>query len=408
MRRSAEPVLTRYALAFLGSLVLHVLALTASAPLILKEIEPADYTPPKAAPSSAPSRQVVPLLSADEVDRLIALAEKRPPPPKRAAPQTKAPPPPPTEKPTGQVVEIPPPPKEEVPDRSRLLSDYNSKVEKEMVSANNRPPQPAMTKSDRRLISPGSDPNASSKADRRKASKSAARFAPQKRDGEAEREGRKPGERVKKASKSRQAKKPSKNKLIKGDGPFAPGGETPEDETTAISGDGGGPVGGAPDPESWTSLLPPTLGPETLEEQDGSIDYLRDIDKGAQTALNTREFKYAWFFNRIKRGVRQRWRAVEAHRRNDPYGRIHGVRDRRTEVEVTLTSSGALEDIIVLKDSGVAFLDDAAVAAFEQAAPFPNPPDGLKDADGKIRFRFAFFLEIDSRGLRFMGRRRRR
>jgi TonB family protein len=293
-----------------------------------------------------------------------------------------------------------------VPDQSRLLSDYNSKVEKEMVSAMNRPPQPAMTKSDRKLISPGDDKNGSASAQRRAASKKARRFSPQKKEGDAEREGTKPGERVKKASKTKQTNKPSKNKLVKGEGPFAPGGEKLEERATAVPGDGGGPMGGSPEPESWTALLP-TLGPEELERKDGSIDHIEDVDKGAQTFLNTRDYKYAWFFNRVKRGVRQRWRAVEAHRRNDPYGRIHGVRDRRTEVEVTLTSSGALEDIIVLKDSGVAFLDDAAVTAFEEAAPFPNPPDGLKDADGKIRFRFAFFLEIDSRGLRFLPRRRR-
>lgn len=403
MKRPDEHLLTRYGLALGASVVLHVLMLTASSPWLLAEPEPGGFKPPKAAPTSAASRQVVPLMSAEEVERLIALAEKRPPPPKvkPEAPPTK---PPPTEKPTGQVVEIPPPPREEVPDDSRLLSDYNSKVEKEMVSANNRPPSPAMKKSDRRLISPGDDDQGSAEAQQRSKSKSANRYSPQEREGTAEREGRKPGERVKKASAVERAKTPSKTKLVEGEGPFTAGGEEPEERATPSPGDGGGPVGGAPEPESWRALLP-TMGPEELARQDGSIDHLDDVDKGAETFLNTRDYKYAWFFNRVKRGVAQRWRAVEAHRRNDPYGRIHGVRDRRTVVEVTLSSTGQLEDIIVTNDSGVAFLDDAAVTAFEEAAPFPNPPDGLKDPDGKIRFRFAFFLEIDSRGLRFLPRR---
>lgn len=405
MKRPPEQLLTRYGAAFGASVVLHLLILTASSPFLLSEPEPGDFKPPKAAPASGASKQVVPLLSADEVDRLIALAEKRPPPPKI---KPEAPPtvPPPTEKPDGQVVEIPPPPREEVPDTSRLLSDYNSKVEKEMVSATNAPPQPAMRKSDRRLISPGDDMDGSADAQRARKSKQASNFAPEVKDGSAQREGKKPGERVKKASKVKRTAKPTKSKLVEGDGPFSAGGEKPEERAAANPGDGGGPMGGAPEPESWRALLP-TLGPQELARKDGSIDHIEDVDKGAQTFLNTRDYKYAWFFNRVKRGVSQRWRAVEAHRRNDPYGRIHGVRDRRTVVEVTLSATGQLEDIIITKDSGVAFLDDAAITAFEEAAPFPNPPDGLKDSDGKIRFRFAFFLEIDSRGLRFLPRRRR-
>lgn len=406
MKRPPEHMLTRYAVALCASVVLHLLVLTASAPLLLATTDPKDFPPPKPAASAPSSRQVVPLMSAEEVDRLIALAQKRPPPVPKRAPPTTPKPKVEVEKPKGQVVEIPPPPREEVPDKARLLSDYNSKVDKEMVSATNAPPQPAMTKSDRKLISPGDDAQGSAKAQRRKSSKKASRFAPEKRDGTAERPGKTPGERVKKASKVSKTAKPSKAKLVEGDGPFSAGGEKPEEQTALNPGDGGGPMGGAPEPESWRALLP-TLGPEDLARKDGSIDHIDNVDKGNQTFLNTRDYKYAWFFNRVKRGVQRRWRAVDAHRRNDPYGRIHGVRDRRTEVEVTLSSTGQLEDIIVLKDSGVVFLDDAAVTAFEEAAPFPNPPDGLKDADGKIRFRFAFFLEIDSRGLRFLPRRRR-
>lgn len=405
MTRPPEHLLTRYAAALGASAVLHVLILATSAPWLLAEPEIKDRPPPTPAAAAPASRQVVPLLSADEVDRLIAMAQKRPPPALKKAPPTQPKPKPETEKPTGQVVEIPPPPREEVPDNARLLSDYNSKVDKEMVSAMNRPPQPAMKKSDRKLISPGDDDQGSATAQRRKSAKKASRLAPEKRDGTAERPGEKPGERVKKASKTKKSAKPSKTKLVEGDGPFNAGGEKVEEKAALNPGDGGGPMGGAPEPESWRALLP-TLGPEELARKDGSIDHIDDVDKGNQTFLNTRDYKYAWFFNRVKRGVQRRWRAVDAHRRNDPYGRIHGVRDRRTEVEVTLSSTGQLEDIIVLKDSGVGFLDDAAVTAFEEAAPFPNPPDGLKDADGKIRFRFAFFLEIDSRGLRFLPRRR--
>jgi outer membrane biosynthesis protein TonB len=45
----------------------------------------------------------------------------------------------------------------------------------------------------------------------------------------------------------------------------------------------------------------------------------------------------------------------------------------------------------------VGFLDDEAVHAFQLASPFPNPPQGLLEADGSIRFQFGFFFEIGDR-----------
>jgi hypothetical protein len=43
------------------------------------------------------------------------------------------------------------------------------------------------------------------------------------------------------------------------------------------------------------------------------------------------------------------------------------------------------------------FLDDEAIAAFREASPFPNPPQGLLDETGRIRFQFGFFFEIGDR-----------
>ena len=43
--------------------------------------------------------------------------------------------------------------------------------------------------------------------------------------------------------------------------------------------------------------------------------------------------------------------------------------------------------------SGVTDLDEAAMEAFKQAAPFPNPPKGIVEKDGRIRIRWDFILE---------------
>ncbi|MBN2494097.1 MAG: energy transducer TonB [Deltaproteobacteria bacterium] len=128
-------------------------------------------------------------------------------------------------------------------------------------------------------------------------------------------------------------------------------------------------------------------------------DHIEDVPKGEQTLLNSREFKYATFFNRVKRGVSQFWapRVGEEYIRRDPYGNIFGVKNRYTVLNVALDSSGKLTEVSVARSSGVKFFDDVAVRSFHDASPFPNPPQGLVGDDGSIRFQFGFYFEIGER-----------
>ncbi|MFZ5440202.1 MAG: energy transducer TonB family protein [Myxococcota bacterium] len=122
-----------------------------------------------------------------------------------------------------------------------------------------------------------------------------------------------------------------------------------------------------------------------------------DADEGDGTYLNTREFKYASFFNRVKQSVSQNWTPVEQLRLRDPTGQIYGGRDRHTVLTITLDDTGRLKDAFVDKSSGLDFLDLEAIKAFERAQPFPNPPPGIVAADQTIRFQFGFFLEMTGR-----------
>jgi TonB family protein len=128
-----------------------------------------------------------------------------------------------------------------------------------------------------------------------------------------------------------------------------------------------------------------------------SNDHIRDVPKGEETLLNSKEFRYATFFNRVKRGVSDHWNPGEVYLRHDPYGNIYGVKDRYTVLNVVLDSEGKLSDVSVARSSGVGFLDDEAISAFQLASPFPNPPHGLLENDGLIRFQFGFFFEIGDR-----------
>jgi TonB family protein len=311
----------------------------------------------------------------------------------------------PEEKPDGQIVEIPPPERQERPEDAELISEYDSKVDKEQVAQANEAPRQRQIKSDRTVPSAG-DNEAGTETARRTSGKDQKSKGP---EGDAETAGNSkkandtPGDPTAKATDPQKSTDPEADRPQKADG----GGETSPREAAAREerkrlGRGspyvqGGHAGGPP---SIGSILP-SLGPEDIARRDGSIDHLPDVDEGAVTALNTRASKYASFFNRVKNSVQEHWHAVDVHRMHDPYGRVYGVRDRITVVSVTLNPDGTLDDIQIEKNSGVAFLDEVALRAFREAQPFPNPPRGLRDPDGRIRFRFGFCLEINGGGMQF-------
>ena len=128
-------------------------------------------------------------------------------------------------------------------------------------------------------------------------------------------------------------------------------------------------------------------------------DRLKGVKEGEGTFLNTKEWKGASFFNRVKAAVAQKWNPADVYARRDPNGNRYGIKDRYTGLHVTLNGDGSLRHLRVISPSGIDFLDEEAVGAFEAAQPFPNPPDAVKDRDGLIRFSFGFFFEISDRPL---------
>lgn len=160
---------------------------------------------------------------------------------------------------------------------------------------------------------------------------------------------------------------------------------TTEGEELASAGKAG--AGGA------MSLVPSTA---VLDKLSGAApnDHLDGVEEGDGTFLNTREWKYASFFNRVKQSVGMNWDAQGQLIRRDPTGSIYGGRDRYTVVNVTLNERGLVRDIYVEKSCGLDFLDLEAIQSFERAQPFPNPPPGLLTDDQSVRFTFGFFVEI--------------
>ena len=181
------------------------------------------------------------------------------------------------------------------------------------------------------------------------------------------------------------------------------------------------PPGGAPEPSAVPGLepdepspppgLPPghhielAPSPQVLHQALGGgegggagfPDKLGGIKEGDGTFLNTKEWKGASFFNRMKAQVAQKWSPAEVYARRDPTGQRYGIKDRYTLVHVTLNGDGSLRNLRILSPSGVDFLDEEAMGALEGAQPFPNPPPEVKDKDGLIRFSFGFYFEVSDR-----------
>jgi TonB family protein len=118
-------------------------------------------------------------------------------------------------------------------------------------------------------------------------------------------------------------------------------------------------------------------------------DDLSGVAAGDGTFLNTREWKYAGFFNRVKQAVSARWDPNGRLRSKDPRGRGFGAIDRVTLLNVALRPDGTIYEIVVAQSSGLDYLDAESVKAFETAQPFANPPPALIQ-DGLIRFAFGF------------------
>lgn len=141
--------------------------------------------------------------------------------------------------------------------------------------------------------------------------------------------------------------------------------------------------------------LEPSLSAMASSLAGSGLDHLENVIDGDATRLNTMGWRYASFFNRVKRRVEKFWHPAIEYRKNDPYGNIYGFRDRITVLLVVLRGDGSLKKVYVMERSGALFLDDEAKEAVEKAAPFPNVPDGLKDKeDGLVKFTFHFLVEV--------------
>lgn len=128
-----------------------------------------------------------------------------------------------------------------------------------------------------------------------------------------------------------------------------------------------------------------------------STDRVENVEQSLKTQLNTKEYKYYGYYQRIKNQLNQFWQPQVKQKvsRLMTQGRTiaSDSNNKVTKLIIVLNDAGTLVKVQVIGESGVRDLDEAAVDAFRQAAPFPNPPKGMVENDGTIKIRWDFVVE---------------
>jgi protein TonB len=152
-------------------------------------------------------------------------------------------------------------------------------------------------------------------------------------------------------------------------------------------------------------ILPKQTQPKTDEEiahqenwadqASAPQDYVKGIREANRTALNTKEFVFFTYYQRIRQRLDNAWIPILRERVVKFYesGRhLASDSEHTTKVLVLLNPQGEITTVKIVSESGTAELDDSAVAAFNQAGPFPNPPKGIVGPSGLIEIPWEFIL----------------
>ncbi|MGZ3722950.1 MAG: cell envelope integrity protein TolA, partial [Bdellovibrionales bacterium] len=117
------------------------------------------------------------------------------------------------------------------------------------------------------------------------------------------------------------------------------------------------------------------------------------VEGASYTALNTDQFTFYAFYNRTGTQVRNRWVGglrnyvdLLTQRKQEELS----ARNRTTVLEVVLTPEGQVFRTVVQESCGDKGLDDVAIQAFRDAAPFPHPPREMVRSDGFIHYYAGF------------------
>lgn len=135
-------------------------------------------------------------------------------------------------------------------------------------------------------------------------------------------------------------------------------------------------------------------GTEASRSISSTNDYVEEVPLGDLTHLNTVEFKYYGYYHRIRQKLEQFWgRSIQETAEGlMGEGRQIAGDEHITGLMVVMDQEGRIVEVIIKAPSGVREFDEAAIKSFNEAGPFPNPPDDLV-VNGRVVIEWGFVVQ---------------
>ncbi len=130
-----------------------------------------------------------------------------------------------------------------------------------------------------------------------------------------------------------------------------------------------------------------------------SDDFIKGVSIGPNTLLNTQEFKFYGFYERVREMLVERWKTHiqrEISKQRDIASSQSNLStgSKITSLIVKMDQEGNIKDIEKIGLSGIERFDEVAIQSFREAAPFPHPPQEMLK-DGTLSIRWDFVVVVD-------------
>ena len=137
----------------------------------------------------------------------------------------------------------------------------------------------------------------------------------------------------------------------------------------------------------------PSSQPPSRATEEGAHQYLSDpsLPLGSENLLNAQESVYYSFYARLYEAIGPVWQSKI--REVIPQTGV-SPGEYLTSVDVRIDSHGRLLGVEILRSSGIHALDSAVDSSWKRIGFFPNPPQGLLDAQNTVHIGWSFTVQV--------------
>ncbi|MCG5055903.1 MAG: energy transducer TonB [Myxococcales bacterium] len=131
---------------------------------------------------------------------------------------------------------------------------------------------------------------------------------------------------------------------------------------------------------------------QRLEQGRAALEnFIPEVQPGNQTALNARAAPFAAFIAAMHRTIHQLWGwgfldDLAGRPHTDPLNNPNLL----TKLEIVLGPDGTIDNVKVIRTSGLSMFDVAAVDVVHSAGPYPEPPREIHSKNGKVYLHWTF------------------